>query len=174
MLEIEKETLLKRKQNEIIKIANYTLNANNQLEYMTKDGEVYNKRPYVPVKISCIENGMAIDTSSLIDTGADKAVVSLETVRKLNIKMRPTKTQARDAGGRMLPILGEVTLNFSCTCKTHKGKITVKQTALVLPNVGEECLIPFNMSVKLELLTFDCVTNMSQIQKVKCQDDDKE
>ena len=30
------------------------------------------------------------------------------------------------------------------------------------------------MSVKLELLTFNCVTNMSQIQKVRCQDDDED
>jgi hypothetical protein len=74
-------------------------------------------------------------------------------VKKLNIKIKPTNTQARDAGGRMLPILGEVRLNFSCTCQTHKGKKTVSQTALVLKNVGEECLIPFDMSVKLELLT---------------------
>ena len=100
MLETEKENLLKHKQNDIMKVANYQLNVNtNQLEYMTKEGEVYSKRPYSPVKISCIENGMAVDTKSLIDSGADKAVVSLETVRKLNIQIRPTKTRARDAGG---------------------------------------------------------------------------
>ena len=117
---------------------------------------------------------MAIDTKSLIDTGADKAVISQESVRKLNIKIKPTKNRARDAGGRILPIMGEVTLNFSCTCRTHKGKRTVTQTALVLQNVGEECLIPFDMSVRLELLTFNCVTDDSNVHKVGCQDEDKE
>jgi hypothetical protein len=41
----------------------------NKLEYRHNDGEIANKRPYVPVKISCNENGMATNTTSLIDTG---------------------------------------------------------------------------------------------------------
>merc|ERR1712059_30169 len=174
MLEEERKMTIKHEQEDIMQIKKYVLNKNNILEYRHNDGEIGSKRPYLPVKISCKENGMSIDTKSLIDTGADKAVVSHETVRKLNMKVKPTNTKARDAGGRALPILGEVTLDFSCTCRTHKGKKTVSQTALVLQNVGETCLITFDMSIKLELLTFNCVTDMSQIQKVNCKEEDDE
>ena len=80
---------------------------------------------------------MAVNSSSLVYTGADKAVVSHETVRKLNMKVKPTQTRAKDGGGRLLLILGKVTIHFRCTCLKHKGENVIKQTALVLENIGE-------------------------------------
>ena len=122
MLDVERKEVLRQEEQDIMQIKKYILNQKNELEYLHNDGEIGTKRPYVPVKISCKANGMNINTKSLIDTGADKAVISSETVRKLNMRIGPTRTRARDAGGRPLPILGEVTLDFSCTCKRHKGK----------------------------------------------------
>ena len=104
--------------------------------YKQSNGEIDVNKPYVPIQISSIENGMKVNSSSLVDTGADKLVVSHELVKKLNMKVKPTSTRAKDAGGHLLPILGEVTLNFNCYCLCHKGKKVVRQTALVLEHLG--------------------------------------
>ena len=84
--------------------------------YKQSNGEIDVNKPYVPIQISSIENGMKVNSSSLVDTGADKLVVSHELVKKLNMKVKPTSTRAKDAGSCLLLILGDVTLNFSCHC----------------------------------------------------------
>ena len=98
---------------------------------------------------------MHVNSNHLVDTRTDKSVVSHNLVKKLNMKVKHTSTQAKDAGGCLLPIIGEVILIFSCHYRRHKGKTIIKQTALVLEHLREDCLIPFDVSIKLNLLTFN-------------------
>ena len=124
------------------------------LIYKNYEGQMTSSRPYVPIQVSSQENGMSLNSKSLEDTGANRAVVSSDLVKKLNMKIHPTRVQARDTGNWALPILGEVTLNFSCHCQTHKGKKKISKTTLILESLSEDCLIPFDLSIELNLLTF--------------------
>ena len=94
-------------------------------------------------------------------------VISSDVVKRLNLKMKPMSTRARDADNHPLSLLGEVELIFSCHCNKHKGKKHITKTALVLQNISEECLIPFDLSVQLDIITFNCNTNNEmKIQKI--------
>ena len=100
--------------------------------------------------------------------GADRPVISGEVVKKLNLMLRPMKVRARDVDDRPLILMGEVDLVFSCHCSTHRGKKSITKTVLVLQNIREDCLIPFDLSIELEILTFNCSTE--NIHKVETEE----
>ena len=88
--------------------------------YKNDEGKTITSHPYVPIQVSSIENGMNANSKPLVDTGADRGVISHNLVKKLNMEISPTNIRAKDASGRLLPLLGDVTLQFSCDCCHHK------------------------------------------------------
>ena len=52
-----------------------------QLIYQNDKGQMTTACPYVPIQVSSQENGMSINSQSLVDTGADRAVVSSDIVK---------------------------------------------------------------------------------------------
>ena len=92
-------------------------------------------------------------TSSLLNMGADIPVISHRIALELGAQITPTRSKARDAGNRDLPLIGETTLRFACSCSHHRCRITKIRRCLIFPEMGgTEVIVPYDLSIALGLI----------------------
>ena len=86
---MEKMRLRKEEDNsQTIQIKKFVYK-NGYLTYKNYEGQLSNAHPYVPIQISSQDNSMSINSKSLVDTGADKAVVSNDIIKHSISKSNP-------------------------------------------------------------------------------------
>ena len=105
-------------------------------------------------------------TSSLLDTGADIPVISHKIALELGAEILPTSSKARDTRNRDLPLIGETTLRFACSCSHHRCRITKIRRCLIFPEMGgTEIIVPYDFTIALGLIVIKCVDTKTMLHK---------
>ena len=110
------------------------------------------------------EQGNEAVVVALHDSGASQVCLNDKVAEKLQVHISPNKNLVvTDAAGRHMESLGFTELYLACCCSKHRNKTTIRRKVLIIKDLTDELILPFEDMQKLGVATFNCTPHTFQL-----------